>query len=161
MQIELTQILFQIINFGVVLGVLWYLLYKPVLKIFAERAKRIEEGQKAAAKALENQEMINEIKLKTEAESKKKASQVLKDASVEAENQKAAMIEAARTAAAAEVAKMKQAWASEKSQLIQNIRADVVETVMSASEKVIGKSLDSKTHSKLIDDELQQMLKSL
>ena len=83
MQIELTQILFQIINFGVVLGVLWYLLYKPVLKIFAERAKRIEEGQKAAAKALENQEKINEIKLKTEAESKKKASQVLKEASVE------------------------------------------------------------------------------
>lgn len=161
MQIQLTQILFQIVNFGVVLGVLWVLLYKPVLKIFAERAKRIEEGQKAAAKALENQEQIAEIKAKTEAEAKKKASQVLKEATAEAEKQKATLIEDARTAAAVEITKMKQAWTTEKAQLIQGIRADVVSTVIAASEKVIGKSLDSKAHTKLIDDELENMIKSL
>lgn len=161
MQIQLTQILFQIVNFGVVLGVLWVLLYKPVLKIFAERAKRIEEGQKAAAKALENQEQIAEIKAKTEAEAKKKASQVLKEATAEAEKQKATLIEDARAAAAVEVAKMKQAWVTEKAQLIQGIRADVVSTVIAASEKVVGKSLDSKAHTKLIDDELENMIKSL
>lgn len=161
MQIELTQILFQIVNFGVVLGVLWYLLYKPVLKIFSERSKRIEEGQKAAAKAIENQEQIEQIKQKTETEAKKKASQTLKEATIEAEKQKAAIVEEAHKAGAIEVAKMKEAWKTEKTQLIQSIRSEVVETVMAASEKVLGKSLDSKTHTKLIDEELATMLKSL
>lgn len=161
MNIEPSQIIFQIINFGVVLGVLTYLLYKPVLKIFAERAKRIEEGQKAAQKAIEQQGKIEEIKQKTEAEAKKKASQVLKEATVEAESKKAVLLEEARAAALVEIEKMKKAWSSEKEQLVAKIRSEVVETVMTASEKVLGKALDAKTHSKLIDEELANVLKSL
>lgn len=161
MNIEPSQIIFQIINFGVVLGALTYLLYKPVLKIFAERAKRIEEGQKAAQKAIEQQSKIEEIKQKTEADAKKKAAQVLKEATVEADAKKAEMLEAAQVAAAAEVEKMKKAWKSEKEQLVQNIRKEVVETVIAASEKVIGKSLDAKAHSKLIDEELQNVIKTM
>ncbi len=161
MNIEPSHIIFQILNFGVVLGALTYLLYKPILKMFAERAKRIEEGQKAAQKAIEQQSKIEEIKQKTEAEAKKKAAGVLKEATQEAENKKAELLEEARAAAAAEVEKMKQAWKSEKEQLIANIRAEVVETVMTASEKVLGKSLDAKAHSKLIDEELANVLKTL
>lgn len=161
MQIELTKILFQIVNFGVVLGVLWYLLYKPVLKIFAERAKRIEEGQKAAEKALESQAKIDEIKQKTEQELKKKTTQVLKEAAVEAEQQKAQMIEEARAVAAAEVTKMKEAWKTEKAQLIQSIHAQVVEAVLTTTEKVLAKSLDAKAQTKLVDQELESLLKSL
>lgn len=161
MQIELTKILFQIVNFGVVLGALWYLLYKPVLKIFAERAKRIDEGQKAAQKALDHQAKIDEIKQKTEQDLKKKSSQVLKDAAVEAEKQKAQMLEEARAAAAQEVAKMKEAWKAEKAQLIQSIHGQVVDAVVVATEKVVGKSLDAKQQSKLIDQELETLLKSL
>lgn len=161
MNIEPSQIIFQIINFGVVLGALTYLLYKPVLKIFAERAKRIEEGQKAAQKAIEQQSKIEEIKQKTEADAKKKAAQVLKEATVEADAKKVEMLEAAQVAAAAEVEKMKKAWKSEKEQLVQNIRKEVVETVIAASEKVIGKSLDAKAHSKLIDEELQNVIKTM
>lgn len=161
MNIEPSQIIFQIINFGVVLGVLTFLLYKPVLKIFAERAKRIEEGQKAAQKAIEHQGQIEEIKQKTEAEAKKKASQVLKEATLEAESKKAQLLEEAHAAAAAEITKMKKAWTSEKEQLIQGIRSEVVAAVVSVSEKVMSKSLDAKAHSKLIDEELEQVLKTL
>lgn len=161
MNIDLTQILFQIVNFGVVLGVLWYLLYKPVLKIFAERAKRIEEGQKAAQEALANEAKIDEIKQKTEQELKKKSSQVLKEATVEAEKQKAVLMEEARAAATAEIAKMKQSWQAEKAQLIQNINTQVVDVVITATQKVVGKSMDTKSHSKLIDEELSNLLKSI
>ena len=48
MEIDISQILFQIVNFSVVLAALTFLLYKPIFKMFLERAKRIEEGQKAA-----------------------------------------------------------------------------------------------------------------
>jgi F-type H+-transporting ATPase subunit b len=161
MKIDPSQIIFQILNFSVVLGALTYLLYKPILKMFAERAKRIEEGQKAAQKAIEQQSKIEEITQKTEAEAKKKAASVLKEATQEAEVKKAELLEEARAVAAAEVEKMKQAWKSEKEQLVSKIRTEVVETVMSASEKVLGKSIDAKTHSAVIDEELAKVLKTL
>ena len=161
MDIQFPQILFQIINFSIVLGALWYLLYKPVLKIFAERAKRIEEGQKAAAKALEQQAKIDELKAKTTQEAKKEAAKVLQEATKEAEVQKTAIIEDAKKQATAEVERLKRSWEEEQAQRIQQINQKLVDAVIAASEKVIGASLDKKAHSKLIDSELNQVIKSL
>lgn len=161
MDIQFPQILFQIVNFSIVLGALWYLLYKPVLKIFAERAKRIEEGQKAATKALEQQAKIDELKAKTTQEMKKEAAKVLQQAAKEAEEQKAVILEEAKKQAVAEVERLRRDWEEEQSQRIQQINHKLVDAVIAASEKVIGVSLDKKAHSKLIDSELNQVIKSL
>lgn len=161
MEIQLPQILFQIVNFSIVLGALWYLLYKPVLKIFAERAKRIEEGQKAAQKAIEQQEKIGELKAKTTQDLKKESAKVLQEATKEAEDQRSVIIEEAKKQAAAEIERLKKNWEEEQAQRIQQMNQQLVEAVISASEKVIGQSLDKKAHSKLIDQELNQVLKSL
>lgn len=161
MEIDISQILFQIVNFSVVLGALTFLLYKPVMKMFMERAKRIEEGQKAAAQALAEQAAIDELKAKTETELKKKTSQVLKEASKEAEGVKEKLVAEAHTAAQAEVEKLRAAWKTEKAQMIDNIRSEVVTSVIAISEKVIGASVDAKKHEKLIDAELENVIKAL
>jgi len=44
-------LLVQTVNFGVLLLVLWYFLYKPVLKMLDERREKIEGGIKDAEKA--------------------------------------------------------------------------------------------------------------
>lgn len=161
MKIDFQDILFQIVNFSVVLGALTFLLYKPVLKIFAERSRRIEEGQKAAQKALEQQAKIDEIKQKTEAEMKKKAAQALKEATKEAAERKAELIAEAEVQAKAEIAKLKDAWKTEKEQQISELNKQVVTAVLAATEKVVGKSLTTKDHEKLIDAELKTVLKAL
>lgn len=161
MDIQFPQILFQIINFSIVLGALWYLLYKPVLKIFAERSKRIEEGQKAAAKAIEQQTKIEELKAKSTQEMKKEASKVLQEATKEAEEQKALILDEAKKLATAEIERLRRDWEAEQTQRIQQINQKLIDAVMTASEKVIGVSLDKKAHSKLIDSELNQVIKSL
>lgn len=161
MNINFQQILFQIINFSIVLGALWYLLYKPVLKIFAERAKRIEEGQKAAQKAIEQQEKIDELKAKTAQELKKESAKLLQEATKAAEEQKAIILEEAKKQAAAEIERLKRNWEEEQSLRVQQINQKLVDTVITIAEKVIGQSLDKKLQAKLIDTELNQVLKSL
>lgn len=161
MKIDFQDILFQIVNFSVVLGALTFLLYKPVLKIFAERSRRIEEGQKAAQQAIEQQAKIDEIKQKTEAEMKRKSAQLLKEATAEAAERKAKLIAEAQKDATVEVSRLKDAWKSEKEQLIAAINKDVVTAVLAATEKVVGKSLTTKDHEKLIDAELKTVLKAL
>ncbi len=161
MEIDISQILFQIVNFSVVLGALTFLLFKPIMKMFAERSKRIEEGQKAAAQALSEQAAIDGLKTKTEADLKKKTSQVLKEASQEADAVKEKLLAEAREAAEAEIAKMKNAWKAEKAQLVDAIRAEMVSSVIAVSEKVIGQSIDAKKHEQLIDSELESVIKAL
>lgn len=161
MEIQLPQILFQIINFGVVFGALWYLLYKPVLTIFSERSKRIAEGQKAAKKAIEQQEQIEALKAKTVQEMKKEAAKLLQQSAKEAEAEKQAILLEAKKQAEKEIEKMTKTWTAEKEQMMGQMKAQLVSAVVAATERVVGKSLDSKSQSKLIDTELESLLKAI
>ncbi len=161
MDIQLTQILFQLINFSVVLGALTYLLYKPVLKIFDERARRIHEGQKAAEEAMETQNHIEEIKKEASTSLKRERSRMLKEAQAEAEAQKASILEKANKQAELDLEKKKAAWAQEHQQLLANSKNEMIEAVISVAEKVIGDSLDTKSQTKLIDKELSSIIKAL
>lgn len=161
MEIKLAQIVFQMINFGIVFGALTFLLYKPILKIFAERAKRIEEGQKAARQAIEQQEKIDEIKNKTEQAMKQKKAALLEEAVKEAQDQKKQMLEEARVAAENEITSLKKKWEDEKSKEKAELQSQLIEVVIAASEKILQEKIDAKKHSKLIDAELSQLLKTL
>ena len=52
--IDARLILLQVINFGLLMAVLSYLLYKPVLKVLAERQEKIAQGVKDAEEAGKN-----------------------------------------------------------------------------------------------------------
>lgn len=161
MDIQLTQILFQMINFSVVLGALTFLLYKPVLKIFDERAKRIEEGQKAAAEAIKKNDELEKAKKKMESSLKKDRAKVLNEAQEEAKKKAQNILSKARKESKEEHAKLLENWEKEKTQLLKGAKADMTDAVIAVSAKVIGKSLDSKAQQKLIDTELSSIIKSI
>jgi F-type H+-transporting ATPase subunit b len=161
MEIQISQILFQIINFSFVLGALTYLLYKPVQKILDERAKRIEEGQVAAQKAITEQQQSEEFKKQSKKEAEKQAAQVLETAKTEADKKSAELLEKAQDHAKAQVLKFQTEWQEQKKELIKELKQQFVESVVAATEKVTAESLDKKAHSKLIDQELDALLKSL
>lgn len=161
MDIQWTQILFQAINFSVVLGALTYFLYKPVLNIFDERSKKIAAGQKAAEAALEEKEALETKRAKMESELKKERAKVLKQAQEEAKEKASEIIAQAKKEAKTEKTKLMTAWEKEKAALLKEAKQDMTDAVIAVSAKVIGKSLDSKSQQKLIDAELDTVLKSL
>lgn len=161
MDIQLTQILFQIINFSVVVGALTFLLYKPVLKIFDERAKRIQEGQKAAAEAIKNNEELEKAQKKMESSMKRERAKVLNEAQEEAKKKASDIVSKAKSDAKAEHKKLLENWEKEKAQLLKEAKSDMADAVIAVSAKVIGKSLDSKAQQKLIDSELSSIIKSI
>ena len=161
MDIQWTQILFQAVNFSVVLGALTFLLYKPVLKMFDERSQRIAEGQKAAESAIKTQEALEVKTKKMDSELKKEKAQVLKEAQEEAKAKATDLVAAAKKEAQAEKSKLVAAWEKEKAALLKEAKQDMADAVIAVSAKVIGESLDSKAQQKLIDTELEAILKSL
>ncbi len=160
MEILVSNIVFQMINFGVVLGALIYLLYKPILKVFEERSKRIEEGQKAAAAAIEQQEGIEALKAKTEQKLKKESAQVLAATQEEALAERKHIIEQAKKDAATEIEELKQKLQADYETKLQELNRQLVDMVIATSEKVLGSALDKKQHASLIDAELQAIQKA-
>lgn len=161
MDILFPQILFQIINFGVVLGALTYLLYKPVIKILDERAQKIEEGQVAAEKALAEQNQAEEMKKKTKQQAEKEAAKILEEANKLATT-KASKIQAkAKEEALAEVERLRQAWNEEKRKSLKDMQRQYADSVIASTEKVLAQKLDAKAHAKLIDESFTSLVKSI
>lgn len=161
MDIQITQILFQAINFSVVMGALTFLLYKPVLKMFDERSQRIAEGQKAAEAALKEKEELEQTRKKMESDLKKERATVLKNAQDEAKVKAQEILAQAKKEAKAEKSKLVESWEKEKVSMLKESKADMADAVMAVAAKVVGQSLDLKAQHKLIDTELETILKSL
>ena len=158
MDIQLPQILFQIINFGVVMGALTFLLYKPIQKIMDERATKILEGQKAAEEAVEEKAKLATLRSKLEKEAERKVAIMLEKAAEKAIQQKREILAKAREEAAADVEKLKSQWDTEKQQLLRGMQQEMIKAVMAVSQKVIGQKLDAKTDAKFITAELTKAL---
>lgn len=158
MDIQLPQILFQIINFGVVMGALTFLLYKPIQKIMDERAEKIVEGQAAAQEAVEEKAKLATLRAKLEKEAERKAAALLEKAAEKATEQKKEILAKARQEAEAEVAKLKAQWQTEKQQLVRSAEQDMIKAVMAVAQRVVGLKLDAQTDATLIAAELTKVL---
>lgn len=161
MNIQLPQIIFQIINFSVVLGALSYLLYKPILKILDERSQRIQEAQRAAAKTLEQQTSMEQTAKASKQHAEKQAQEILNEAKAAAVAQKQEILKEAQAEAEQLLAKVKKDWLAEKAKLASEMKQEFAEAVITVSEKVVGKSIDKKTHQALIDDGIEAIVKSI
>lgn len=160
MDIQLPQILFQLVNFGVVVGALTYFLYRPVLKILDERSQKIEQAQKAAETTLQEQSQLEITKKKAKSEAEKQAAAIIAEAKENAEKVRKQILADAKVEAKAEVAKLQEQWRSEQSKMARNMQQEFADAVLAVTEKVLGKALDKKAHQQLIDQEVKALLKA-
>ena len=162
MEIHLSQIIFQAINFGVVLGALTFLLYKPILKTLQNRSKKIEESQKAADEILNEKEQIEKIKKDTLSKAKKDAALLVEKAVDQAEEKKVELMKKAKTEVKTYLEAEKAKWDSEKKSLLKNMEKDFSQAVFSVMDKVMGKNIiDAKGHAKLIDQSIKEVIATL
>ena len=160
MDIQIPQILFQIINFGVVAGALTYLLYKPVKKMLQERSMRIEEAQKAAEVTLAEKRAIDEMKVKAKKQAEKEATEIIEKATKDAADRKKQLLIEARKEADAEVEKIMEAAKSNQKKMVKDLETTFSEAVIMTTEKLIG-SVDKKAAQKIIDSELKQLVEMI
>lgn len=161
MEIQLPQILFQIVNFSVVVGALTYLLFKPVQKILDERSNKIAEAQKAAQAVLEEKDAIETLKKQSKRDAEKAAAAILDEAKKDADVRSQELIQKTQEHGKAQLTKLQAEWQNEKKEMVKELKAQFTDAVIATSAKVLGEKLDSKAHSKLIDQEMNTILKAL
>jgi F-type H+-transporting ATPase subunit b len=154
--INLPLLVVFIINFIVLFFLLKIFLYKPVLKMLDERAKRTKEGMELAEATKKEYEQARVEVQKQIDKGRQEAQVLIAQALQTGEKLKEESREEATKQAQVIVDRTRGELESEREKIIENLRKEFVEIAISAAEKVIKETLDEEKHRKLIEETLQQ-----
>jgi F-type H+-transporting ATPase subunit b len=147
----------QLLNFGIVVFVLWRWAYKPLVSLMNERTRTIEQGLKDAELAASSREAADKESAAIVAEARRKAKDVIDEAFTAADRGRE---ESARRAKA-EVEKIvglgREQLKTEKERMIVEVRSEVAGLVAAATEKVVGEKLDPAKDDRLIREALKDI----
>ena len=154
--INLPQLIAQVANFFVLLLILRFTLYKPILKMLDERKQKIAEGLNAAeiaraeaAQAQANIQAQLETGRREAQEIVGNAQQIATRIQSEAREQSARDREAALERARTEIQ-------LERDRAIADLRGEFADITVTAASRVIGQSLDRQAHQRIIDETLAE-----
>lgn len=145
----------QIVNFLVLLFILWKFAYGPVLGMLEKRQKKIEKGLKDADEAhkklAESAELQKEILRKARTEAK----DIVEKSREQAEKSKSEIAAEAKVQAEKILAGAKAEIEQEKQKTIAEIKSEIGGIVIAATEKIIDEKMDGKKDKELIEKSLK------
>lgn len=126
-------------NFGLLMFVLWYFLYDPILTMLEERRKKIEKGVADAEAAAQERSAIESSRATTLATAGKEADELLARAR-DAARQKESELISAGEAAAETIVKEAGAQAQElKAQALEESKQEIAKLIVLGMEKAFHK----------------------
>ena len=129
-------LLINALNFGLVIFVLWYFLYTPVLRMLEERRKRVAKGVADAEAAEKQLKEIANSRAERLAKAGREADEVLASARAAGSQKQRAIVSSAE-AAAASLLKEAEAEAHElKEQSVAQAREEVAKLVVLGMERM-------------------------
>ena len=156
--IELNRtLLFQILNFLVLMGLLYFFLFKPIQRFLTHRSESIHKVMEdAEASRQESQKKLSEYsQLLSQAQ---KEIEILKDAAKrEVSEERRQTLKEAKEEARRLIDEAKEEIEGEVGNVRFQLRAEVVELATVLAEKVIKKSLREEDQHRLIQDTLEHM----
>jgi F-type H+-transporting ATPase subunit b len=141
----------QIVNFSILLFVLYKFAYRPVLKMLDDRTDKIEKG---LADAEKSQKKLKEIETKEKEvliEAKKQAKDIIKKAQEQAQANKEELVVVAREESDRIVQKAKKVAGEEKDKMVAEVKSEISELIVVAVEKIIDEKLDDVKDAQIID----------
>ncbi len=157
MSMSLSDLLFAIINFLVLLAVLKKFLYKPLLNMIDQRELQVKNDLESAEKAKNDAQTTKEEYTKQMQQAKQEAQQIIEKANKIGEESREALLKQAREEAARMTEKAQEMIRLEKEEALSQLRNEVASLVVLAAGKVIDKTIDQESHEKLIRDFIEEV----
>lgn len=144
----------QLVNFTILLVILRLTLYRPVLNMLDERAKRVRESLQTADEAKEKADEAEREVARRLDEARQEGQALIAQAQQIAERLQNERREQAQAEAQAMIERARTEIQLERDTAIAELRRQFADLTISAAEKVIGQSLDKQAHQRLIDQAL-------
>ena len=154
--IDWQVLLAQFVNFAILFGLLFILLYKPMRRTFDERSNRIKESMEQAEQIKEQMAGTEEQVKEQLAAARREGQNVLAQAAQMGERLKEEARGEARQEAEVIVARARTEIERERDEAIDEVKRQFVDLAITAAEKVVNETLDRKKHRRLIEEVLEQ-----
>jgi F-type H+-transporting ATPase subunit b len=149
-------LLAQIVNVIILLVVLYFVAYKPVMRMLDQRSKRIKNSMEQAD-AIKEQAARTEEEVKKQLEvARKEGQEHIAQATQAGEEIREKAKQRARKEAEDIISRARSEIQRERDEAINELRKEVADLTITAAEKVIDRSLDKKAHHELIDKVLEE-----
>ena len=154
--INLPSLIAYLVNFLVLLGVLFLFAYKPLLRVMDQRADRIRESLEAADLARQQADSSREAIEEQINEARREGQRLLDQAREAADRFRGDEMDRARQEAEAFVERARSDIQRERDVAIQEVRSNFGDLAITAAERVIRRSLDRQAHQELIAQVLEE-----
>ncbi|MBI4287267.1 MAG: F0F1 ATP synthase subunit B [Chloroflexi bacterium] len=154
--INVPSLVAQVLNFTILLILLYLFAYKPITRMLDKRSEKIRESMEQAEK-MKQQTIQAEEQIKAQLETARKEGQALiAQASQMGDKLKEEARKEARQEAEGLVARARSDIQRERDDAADALRREFADLAIRAAEKVISQSLDKESHRRLIDEVLTQ-----
>jgi F-type H+-transporting ATPase subunit b len=145
----------QIINFLILLFVLYKFAYGPIVAMLEKRQKKIEQGLKDAEVARKNLEKSEERQKEILKKARREAREIIEKSHTQAEKSKSEIAAEAKAQAEKILSDARVEIEIEKEKTITEIKSEIGGLVAAATEKVVGEKMDEKKDKRLIEESLK------
>jgi F-type H+-transporting ATPase subunit b len=150
--INLKIFIAQLINFTVVLLVLWRLAYRPIVQLLEDRQEKIERGVKQAEEVEKRVADLERERSEVIAKATLEAARMLEDARMSAEHRKTELLTKAKEEVRGVVAQGKAQLEAQKVQMMVEAREELAALAVEAAGKILQDGVDEKKAMKLAQD---------
>jgi F-type H+-transporting ATPase subunit b len=154
--INLGYLVSQIVNFTLLAVLLYFVAYKPILRMLDERSARIKKGLEDAEQASRRAAEIEQEFEQRMTEARKEGQEIIAQATQMSEKARQEILDTAREEARAQIDKAREEIGRERDLAMAELRQQVADLSLAISEKVIGKTLDEQRQRQLIAEFLEQ-----
>jgi F-type H+-transporting ATPase subunit b len=142
----------QLVNFAIILFILWKFAYRPVLKLLEERRQRVAEAMINAQKAREELARTEAQRQQVLAETNAQANKLIEEARADAARVREQETQKAIREAEQIVSKAREAAALERVRMLAEVKRELGRLVIATTSKVTGKVLTPEDQRRLTDE---------
>ncbi|MCC6618403.1 MAG: F0F1 ATP synthase subunit B [Chloroflexi bacterium] len=154
--VNITGLIFQVINFLLLLYLLNRFMFKPLLERMDERSTKIARGLEDAEAAARDRELARAEREAALSDARREAAEMLASANKIAADTRDEILAKARAEAEGVTARATEEIGAEKERAMAELRASVADLALAAAGKVVRAQMDGPTQRRLVEEFLAE-----
>lgn len=147
----------QLVNFLLVMLVMWKFAYTPLMKMLDDRSARIEKSMKDAEHVEKRVAALEDERKTIVAEARKEAATIVEMARNDAEALKTELVEKSKREVERVIVHGKAQLKSEQEAMMREARKELVEIAVAATKKILSETIDEKKSASLAEEVVRKM----
>jgi F-type H+-transporting ATPase subunit b len=154
--LSLPTLIAQLINFGILLLLMYMFAYKPFMRMLDERAQKAQESLEQAEYAKKKADEADKEAARRIEEASREGKQILDKAAQNGETVREKALKEARSEAEKLITRARVEIEQERDEAVGELRREFADITVRAAEKVIKRSLDKEAQHDLIEQVLEE-----